>query len=456
MNRQRSTFRHFKRSRVFPIGIDLATDSLRAVQLKQSGQSYELCAAIEIHPSQDQPPTQQPEPQQQAIVDIDLEDSKLEQTPSNVETANDLDREKYLPLLNRLAESCLFHSRNVILHCPADKLDLRPVMLPSGPEGLRRKTIIGALKLQIDGHIGFPIDKAVFDYYITGYDDTRAMLSVVAITADADWIQRRVQLVEESGFNCLRIDALPCALARIVADTDTHEANKNADQKSQDKESDNTEGDNKNHDSQCEMKDSPEKLVAILDIGYGGTTLVVQGSAGPIFCRRFAFGGKTLTDTLAERLPINEKQAETLKIAYGLYSPSSNNYATMATNDNATATLETVEATQKISTFGENVEIARTIHGALRKELSDFLEGVVRSLNYVINESRGGRLADIMLCGSGGYTRELDSFFSDHLGFHVSHLRHTVLEEIVKLLPQTRAIHGRWTTALGLAIPKEQ
>ena len=110
-----------------------------------------------------------------------------------------------------------------------------------------------------------------------------------------------------------------------------------------------------------------------------------------------------------------------------------------------------MEASKPASSQAD-IEIGKTIFAALQSDLSDYVEGLTRSLNYVITNGQGARLRQIHLAGAACHTRNLDRYLSEQFELPVRVLAHPLLEEITNALPATRAQAGNWTTALGLAL----
>ena len=103
----------------------------------------------------------------------------------------------------------------------------------------------------------------------------------------------------------------------------------------------------------------------------------------------------------------------------------------------------------------ERYLVGRTMFAVSKNELVDWGEGLSRSLNYVINEHRASQVRKILLCGSAAHTCNLAEFLSDEFDFPVELLTHPLLDQITALLPSSRSCSGTWSTALGLAIPRE-
>lgn len=396
------------RKKYSPIGLDLGRTAIRGVQLLTHGQSVHVHTALEL--------TCDDELIYEPIIDTDTEDPQTQDQDNQTKPPDQL---------KRLIDQGGFVGRDVVLHCPADKLDLRPIEIPAGPEGLPREAILGVLRLKIADYLPFPVEQAVFDYFLMSHDIDRGHLTVMAISAHSTWIETRIKMVESIGLCCVAVDALPCALARLTTDQKTEPSN---------------------DENESEEENAPRRgnvLTAMLDIGLSGSTLIVQNDRHPLFCRRFHLGGSQLTDALAQRLALEFKQAERLKLAYGLDSRSRR----LRTGDDAQTTDNSNDT--------DSDEIAKTIYAALGPDLNEYVEGLLRSLNYVIAEHNGAGLNKIVLCGSAGHTRNLNQFLQSQFNVPVEIVSHPLLTEISDQLPRTRAQQGSWATALSLAMTSE-
>ena len=414
----------WRHKRYTPIGLDWAATALRAVQLFRGKDSLQVHAALEI-----------PIPagsDRVSIGDGSTDDDK----PSSAE------------LLQRLILRGGFVGKDVVLHCPAEKMDMRIVELPAGNDGLPRQVILGALKLQMGGKLSLPVEKAVHDYVPLGHDRQRGLISLMAITADAQWIKQRIETVESMGLRCVGVEPLAYALTRLVnrgspggLRVSPPPSDGNAAETTQDP--------------------THQRLAAVLDIGYSGSTLMVSNNQGPIFCRRFALGGREITDILAQRLLIDFYQAERLKCTYGLDCRARRISLEKTTVGHNGAVIDGADSgNSSVPTalnydFEGDCEIAKAIYAALQSDLNDYVVALTRALNYVITTVGGAGLEKIQLCGSGAHLKNLDEYFSSQFDLPVEIISHPLLEEIVSALPATRARAGSWATALGLALLKE-
>ena len=195
-----------------------------------------------------------------------------------------------------------------------------------------------------------------------------------------------------------------------------------------------------------------KELVVVLDIGFSGSTLVVIKGGTPLFSRRFSLGGRELTDILVQSLMVDWDQAQSLNKVYGL----SAYHAGFDLKEGETQNGQSENDSNNKEPRVKNAQIAKTILSALQPHLESFLEGLIRSLNYVIAQQRGSRLEKILLCGTASHLHKLECYFTDKLGIPVERMRNRLLSEITEQLPEPKAQTGRWTTALGLALYREE
>ena len=421
-----------------PIGLDIGSTAVRAVQLVNRGGQLSVASAMEV-PTPNVP--QEADPQWSGT--IELEDQPAEGTSRQAKRAEHLSS-GVEDSVRRLMELGGFVGRKVVLQCPAQQLDLRPVHLPAGPEGLPRPAILGALRLKIADHIGFPVEQAVIDYHPLQVDSQNGQLSVIAITADGEPIKRKIEMLRKLHLHCVGVDAQPFTMMKLLQSDEA--------MRQFDRASDRAGGESTDPEHPNGADDKNKELIAVLDIGHCGSTLVVVNDRTPLFSRCFSFGGRELTDILAQSLMVDQDQAERLTKVYGLAAY----HAGLSPKNDDTHNVQGENDSTQQTARGQNAQIAKTILSALQSHLESYVESLVRSLNYVIAQQRDSRLDKIVLCGTTSHMQKLDCYFSDKLRIGVERMRHRLLSEIAEQLPKPRAQTGRWATALGLALYGEE
>ena len=386
---------------LLPIGLDWTSRSLRALQLQAQGREFKVGSMLE---------TALPESCWELP---DPEDESRMLTPGdNADTLT-------VTSLRRLYELGGFRDNRVVLHCPADRLDVRQLSFPAGPEGLNSAAIVGAIRMQVGESLPFNTEQAVIDFIPLRHDREASRLSVVAVCADGEWVRRRVRLLEKAALQCIGCIPLPLVLTRLATHTTSLSPFPHNE------------------------LSSTEKLTGILDMGHRGSTLIVMREGRPLFSRRFSFGGREMTEALSAHLLVPPEHAERLKCSYGL--------ACMK-QDTTTANSETAAVSQHVYEGSQGSEVSLTLFNSIRSELEAYIEALIRSLNYVITDQGGASLTHVLVCGGTGYTHGLTDFLSQQFEIPVTRLCHPLLEQAKYWLPESRDNLGSWVTAMGLAL----
>ena len=380
---------------------------MRTVQLCRRGHEINLFSAMEL-------PLADSEDTTIANISTETEEDNPDTDKSGKEVKH---------LLETLYQKGEFCGTSFIIHCPADRLDLRPITLPAGAEKLPHDTMVQTIRLQMKPHIHFNIDEAIIDYYPLSTNNTTNH-KLIAVTADGAWIRQRVKQLHAWGWQCAGVIPLPSALSRL-AKTITP-------------------------DSPALAEDTTQLLKPILCIGHHHMVLTVHLDEGPVFSRVFDFGGEAMADALALRLQVNFAQAHQLIRTYGLSGPE-HAFSTLKDTANSRTTLATMDS----KPVHPHQEIARAVRVALRDEVLQLAEGLTRALNYIINEYPQAKLGKVYCCGGGAHTPGLTEELGAQLDWPVAIINHPLLNEIQNQWPVSRAPAGQWATALALAYPQE-
>ena len=425
-----------------PIGLDIGQNTLRAVQLVWHNGRLQLHCAAEAKRAGATGRLSQSV--------LSAEDAGVEACDEHVEQQVDepLQDETLAEPLERLMDRGGFVRRDVMLHCPAERFSLRPVSLGPMTESVRHEDIMDALKLQIAQQLSLPSDEMIFDCLQTVHRVEQKQMTMLVIAAEREWITRQIELVQRAGLHCVGVDALCTALHRVACVSDNLSSHSN--------ESGRIDCHEEIHDDLSEQasENRPEQgtMFGLIDMGYSGSTLIVCNDNGPVFCRRFGLGGQEFTDVLAERLSISSEQAELLKKTYGL-DCRPRTLRMFSGTPQRQVSSDAGCAVSEVETIAS--ELGKTAYAALQSELNDYVEGLTRSLNYVVSEHPNVRLRGVFLAGSGCSVAKLDDFLAAKLELPVERISHPLLTEIGKSLPASRSQVSGWTTALGLAMAQE-
>jgi type IV pilus assembly protein PilM len=123
---------------------------------------------------------------------------------------------------------------------------------------------------------------------------------------------------------------------------------------------------------------------AIIDIGAQLTTVVIHEHGVPRLVRTLARGGQQLTEQLADRMSINEQEAETVKCEVGLQ--------------------------------GERPELTRMLTEALRPLVAE----IRTSVQYFRSSNPGEQIARMSITGGGSWLRGMSGHLEEHIGLTTS------------------------------------
>ncbi len=393
------------KNRPGPIGLDIGHCGIRAVQYSRSGASYEVFCAQEhrYHRAQ-----------------------KMVLNENNVsqETIEGILKET----ITRVLAMGHFDGHEVILHCPSNRMDIRPMSLPCGKNGLDRETTLSALKCEMEGHLDFAVEHAVFDYQVIRVEPKSKGQSMVVYSADGEWIARRIRLVESIGLHCREVDALPCVLHRIARTGFIPAEGPGRTLNDENREgADAVDPDNR----------SEKSLTVVIDLAEKSSTLVVADSNGPFLSRYFNIGGYQLSQALGDALIVEPQEGDCVKCFYGLAR-----YADHERDRNRGTGL--LQEMASVVTRGIEIGVKPLLH--------KFIEGIIRTLNYVITDRYGFTLDTLYLLGGGSALNGIQEWMSRELEMPVKGLSSPLLDQIRTWIPGERGEPGLWATAAGLAL----
>ncbi|MDO9377440.1 MAG: type IV pilus assembly protein PilM [Nocardioidaceae bacterium] len=173
-----------------------------------------------------------------------------------------------------------FHCRNVVLGVANQQSLVRDLRMPNLDPARRAK----ALPYQAKDVVALPIDQVVLDYCQLGEPDPETdMVDGLLIATPREPVLAAVAAVERAGLRVARVDLASFATLRAIGAQ--HLA-----------------------------------VEAVIDLGAHLTTIVVHDRGVPQLVRTLARGGDELTQQLADRMGIEQIEAEALKCESGLDS----------------------------------------------------------------------------------------------------------------------------------------
>jgi type IV pilus assembly protein PilM len=237
-----------------------------------------------------------------------------------------------------------FTSRRAVLGLSGQQAMVRGFELPKAPLPELR----AALPFAAQDAVSLKIEDCVLDYYPTAASQSQVRGLLVAAVASV--VTRNVAAVAAAGVRAVRVDLAPFALARVLA-----------------------------------RGAFAHGTVAIVDVGAGGTEIVVTRDGVPQMARALPLGGTAITRAVAKATGLEDAEAEALKLQLGLGG--------------------------RAGGPGPREAAARAIEGASRK----LAEAVAATLRYHVRRT-GQRAQGIVLVGGGGQLRGFGQFLSNWTG----------------------------------------
>ncbi|WP_308467469.1 type IV pilus assembly protein PilM [Rathayibacter soli] len=241
--------------------------------------------------------------------------------------------------LKQLWAAGKFSTKRVVLGMGNQRVLARDLSVPKAPiERIRE-----SLPFQVQDMLPMPVADALLDFYpiSESQGETGPMVNGLLIAAVKEAVAGNVKAAQLAGLFTVEVDLIPFALDRALL-TRQH-----------------TVG-----------------TVALIDIGYATTSVIIATNGVPQFVRIIPTGGGDVTDALATRLDMPIDEAELLKQRLGLAAA-----VTDVAGEHAAAII---------------YELTNELLGSLRN-----------TVNYFRNTRPADPVSHIVLTGGGSYLRGL-------------------------------------------------
>jgi type IV pilus assembly protein PilM len=238
--------------------------------------------------------------------------------------------------IRQLWATVKFSTKRVAVGVANQRVVVRQVDLPWMPVKELRKS----LALQVGDLIPMPVDQAVLDFHAIEEvvsEDGHRMLRVMLVAAGKDMVSVAVDAVTRAGLKPTMVDLTPFAVLRSLGGG----------------------GGAMGLDTEAE---------AIVEVGADVTNIVVHRNGLPRFVRVLLLGGRDVTETMAERMGVDQMTAEGTKLGMTL-SPD--------------------------PTHVDSHPASR----ALESSVAQWIDEVRQSLTFHVGQSGGDRIRRIVLTG---------------------------------------------------------
>ena len=168
--------------KICPIGVDLGSGYLRAVQLGQNGQG------------------------------LFLQSAALRSNPDSMEFRSPAWQHWAAENIREMIRENDFLGKSVVTAIPADELLIDPVKIPRSSQ----KQIDEILPQKLHKRLPFPIDKALIQHVVVdpGESNSSDTLDVLAVSANREDINRHLAIYEKAGLSISGISIWPFAMIK--------------------------------------------------------------------------------------------------------------------------------------------------------------------------------------------------------------------------------------------------
>ena len=186
----------------------------------------------------------------------------------------------------RVVEACMEQAglaprsvRGITLGISGPDVILKPITLPF----MQEEEIGPALRFEARKHLPFDPQAMVIDYQVLERQPSERRLEVLLAAVSQQNLEQRLAPLRLLGMDPDIVDAAPLALVNALA----HEA------------------------------DPAREACLVLDIGHASSHLALHQRGEPFFSRRLDFGGRTITQAIAEGMGFSFEEAEEWKVKAG-------------------------------------------------------------------------------------------------------------------------------------------
>ncbi len=374
-------------------GLDISDLSLKIIKLKKRGDFFSLASFGEA-----------------------------EIKPGIIEEGEVKDEEKLSKIIKdavSLTKGEKLKTRYVVVSLPEEKAFLQVIQLPIMDE----EDLKSAVRFEAENYIPFPIEEIYFDFQVVRpVYNSLDHLDVLLAAQPKKTVDGYINSIKKAGLLPKVLEIESQAIARALI---------------------------KN-----ELSPFPALLV---DLGATKTSLIIFSGYSLKFTASIPVSSQKLTEAIAKTLKLDLKEAEKLKIKYGLKG------------------LKKIQLKGKSGDFELEKEVIddRRIFEALIPVLTDLVEQIKRYLNYYQTHAshehlpphlsigsgglppNGKGVSKIFLCGGGANLRGLTDFLSKELKIIVElgNPWTNILPKPLKEVPEISYEKSlEYTTALGLAL----
>jgi len=210
----------------------------------------------------------------------------------NIEDGKIINKEKVAEIIREAIKKAgpkKINTRKVICSLPESNIFLRAISVPK----INKEEAGEAIKWEMEANIPLPIEEVYLDWQFLEDDpeNNKNKQSVLTVAVSKKVVDSFMETLELSGLEVYDLEIEPIASARsLVSSTEKR-----------------------------------ENISLIVDIGAKRTSFIMVEGNVPCFTSSIPFSSENINDAISKKMNINEKEAEEVKIAFGIENFNENN-----------------------------------------------------------------------------------------------------------------------------------
>jgi type IV pilus assembly protein PilM len=290
-------------------------------------------------------------------------------------------------ILRKLTASGGFVGKCCVSSLPARQLQSRSIRLPQMPDNERARAVL----FEARERFNFDLEQGCIEHFVAGEArrGTEVRDELLLFAASSDTLRWHIDGFVAAGLELEAIDLQPCALQRALARV---------------------------------LPPAPGALQALIDIGAGGTQLLMIQDDRLVFYKHIEIGADTFTQAAAQKLGVGLPEAERMLIR-------------VARGD------------------GDDTspQLAQAVIDATRPAVEDLARELDMCLRYYVVTFRGKRPEHAYLVGGHAASVRISEAIGQTIGAQL--LNAAPLATVVQDTPLIEPVQaGQWAAAMGLAL----
>ncbi len=271
----------------------------------------------------------------------------------NIEDGKIINKEKVAQIIReavRLAGPKKINTRKIVCSLPESNIFLRVINIPK----IEKSEADQAIKWEMEANIPLPIEEVYLDWQFLENDpeNSKNKQNVLTVAVSKKVVDDFMETLELSGLEVYDLEIESIASARsLVSSTEKR-----------------------------------ENISLIADIGGKRTSFIMVEGNIPCFTSSIPFSSENINDAISKRMNINEKEAEEVKIAFGI----------------------------------ENFDKDNPIFNSIKYLLENLATEIEKTMDFYVGMSKTPKeIKKIILCGGGSNLKGLVAYLSQRIGKEV-------------------------------------